>query len=115
MDAYVDFKFYSEVFGGKLSSKDFSLYEFKARKFIDKITFNRINEKNINDDIKMAVCIAIEKIKKSDSERGFKLSETVGKHSVSYSESLLRRFESSLYKEISIYIPSELLYRGCDY
>ncbi|CEQ14843.1 hypothetical protein [Paraclostridium sordellii] len=112
MDKYVDYKFYSEVFGGKLSSKDFSLYEFKARKFIDTITFNRINENNLNDDIKMAVCIAIEKTKKSDSERSFKLSETVGKHSVSYSESLLRKFESSLYKEISIYLPNDLLYRG---
>lgn len=112
MDKYVDYKFYSEVFGGKLSSKDFSLYEFKARKFIDTITFNRINENNLNDDIKMAVCIAIEKIKKSDSERSFKLSETVGKHSVSYSESLLRKFESSLYKELSIYLPNDLLYRG---
>ncbi|CEP83980.1 hypothetical protein [Paraclostridium sordellii] len=112
MDKYVDYKFYSEVFGGKLSSKDFSLYEFKARKFIDTITFNRINENDLNDDIKMAVCIAIEKIKKSDSERSFKLSETVGKHSVSYSESLLRKFESSLYKEISIYLPNDLLYRG---
>ena len=115
MAAYVDYDFYSTVFEGKMPYKQFLIYEFKARKFIDKITFNRINENNINYDIKMAVCIAIEKIKKSDSERGFKLSETVGKHSVSYSESLLRRFESSLYKEISIYIPSDLLYRGCDY
>ena len=97
MDKYVDYKFYSEVFGGKLSSKDFSLYEFKARKFIDTITFNRINE---------------DKLKKYDDEISFKSSESVGKHSVSYSEELVKNFKENLYKEISIYLPNDLLYRG---
>ncbi|CEN87353.1 hypothetical protein [Paraclostridium sordellii] len=112
MDKYIDYKFYSEVFGGKLSSKDFSLYEFKARKFIDTITFNRINENNLNDDIKMAICISLDKFKKYDDEISFKSSESVGKHSVSYSEELVKNFKENLYKEISIYLPNDLLYRG---
>lgn len=114
MNRYVDYVFYTEVFGGKLSSKDFSLYEFKSRKFIDTITFNRINESNLDDDIKMAVCIAIENIKKIDSEKSCKVSESVGKHSVSYSENLIKSSEKILYKEISMYIPDNLLFRGCD-
>ncbi|WP_338557926.1 hypothetical protein QJR60_09910 [Paraclostridium sordellii] len=112
MDKHVDYKFYSEVFGGKLSSKDFSLYEFKARKFIDTITFNRINKNNLNDDIKMAICISLDKLKKYDDEISFKSSESVGKHSVSYSEELVKNFKENLYKEISIYLPNDLLYRG---
>lgn len=112
MSKYIDYKFYQEVFGGKLSSEDFSLYEFKARKFIDTITFNRINESNLNDDIKMATCITLEKLKKYDDEVSFKSSESVGKHSVSYSESLVEKFKENLYAEISIYLPKDLLYRG---
>lgn len=112
MSKYIDYKFYQEVFGGKLSSEDFSLYEFKSRKFIDTITFNRINESNLNDDIKMAVCITLEKLKKYDDEVSFKSSESVGKRSVSYSESLVEKFKENLYAEISIYLPKDLLYRG---
>lgn len=114
MSSYVGYNFYSGVHGGELSSVDFFSYEFRARKFIDKITFNRITEENLNDDIRMAMCIAIDKIKKADEERSFKVSESVGKHSVSYSENLMINFEKDLYKEISVYIPSNLLYRGCD-
>lgn len=112
MSTYIDYKFYQEVFGGKLSSEDFSLYEFKARKFIDTITFNRINESNLNDDIKIATCITLEKLKKSENELNCKTSESVGKHSVSYSVTLVENFEKSLYKDISIYLPKDLLYRG---
>lgn len=112
MNKYIDYKFYQEVFGGNLSSKDFSLYEFKSRKFIDTITFNRINESNLNDDIKMATCITLEKLKKYDDEVSFKSSESVGKRSVSYSESLVEKFKENLYAEISIYLPKDLLYRG---
>ncbi|MFL1471488.1 head-tail connector protein [Paraclostridium bifermentans] len=112
MSKYIDYKFYQEVFGGKLSSEDFSLYEFKARKFIDTITFNRINESNLNDSIKMATCITLEKLKKYDDEVSFKSSESVGKRSVSYSESLVEKFKENLYAEISIYLPKDLLYRG---
>lgn len=112
MNKYIDYKFYQEVFGGKLSSEDFSLYEFKARKFIDTITFNRINESNLTDDIKMAACITLEKLKKYDEEVSFKSSESVGKRSVSYSESLVEKFKENLYAEISIYLPKDLLYRG---
>jgi hypothetical protein len=112
MSKYIDYKFYQEVFGGKLSSEDFSLYEFKARKFIDTITFNRINEGNLNDDIKMSTCITLEKLKKYDDEVSFKSSESVGKRSVSYSESLVEKFKENLYAEISIYLPKDLLYRG---
>ncbi|OSB07968.1 hypothetical protein B2H97_15985 [Paraclostridium bifermentans] len=112
MSKYIDYKFYQEVFGGKLSSEDFSLYEFKARKFIDTITFNRINESNLNDDIKIAACITLEKLKKYDDEVSFKSSESVGKRSVSYSESLVEKFKENLYAEISIYLPKDLLYRG---
>ncbi|WP_195337062.1 hypothetical protein [Paraclostridium bifermentans] len=112
MNKYVDYKFYQEVFGGKLSSEDFSLYEFKARKFIYTITFNRINESNLNDDIKMAACITLEKLKKYDDEVSFKSSESVGRHSVSYSESLIEKFKENLYAEISIYLPKDLIYRG---
>ena len=108
----IEYKFYSDIFGGKLSPEDFSLYEFKARKFIDKITFNRINSENITDDIKFCVCIILEKIKKADEERSFKISEGVGKHNISYSETLIQEFEKTLYKEAIKYLPSELLYRG---
>lgn len=112
MDKYVDYKFYNEVFGGKLSPRDFSLYEFKSRKFIDTITFNRINESNLNDDIKMAICITIDKLKKYEDEVSLKSSESVGKHSVSYSEILVENFKDNLCKEISMYLPNDLLYRG---
>lgn len=112
MNKYVDYKFYQEVFGGKLSSEDFSLYEFKARKFIDTITFNRINEGNLTDDIKMATCIILEKLKKSECEISCKASESVGKKNVSYSVTLVENFEKNLCKEMSKYFPKELLYRG---
>lgn len=108
----IDYKFYTEVFGGSIAPEDFSLCEFKARKFIDKITFNRINSKNITDDIRFCVCIILEKIKKADEERSFKIGEGVSKHNVSYSVTLIQEFEKTLYKEAVKYIPTELLYRG---
>lgn len=108
----IDYKFYSEIFGGKLSSKDFSLCEFKARKFINKITFNRINSENINDDIRFCVCIILEKIKDIEENEGIKTSETVGKHSVSFFIHQNSSIEDILYKEAIKYLPAELLYRG---
>lgn len=114
MDKYVDYNFYTKVFGGKLSTEDFSLYEIKARKFIDKITFNRINSDNLNDDIKFCVCIIAEKIKDIEDNGGIKTSETVGKHSVSFLVSQNLCAENILYKEATKYLSTNLLYRGME-
>ena len=111
MNRYVDYTFYKEVFEGNFTLKDFNLYEYKARKFIDKITFNRINESNLTEDVKIAVCILLEKIKSLEIE-GIKTSETVGKHSVSFFVPQSSSIEKILYKEAVTYLPSNLLYRG---
>lgn len=109
----VDYKFYKETFLGDIIPEAlFKKFEIKSSNFINEITFKRIDLNNITENIKMAVCAVAEKMFNIENEGGIKTSETVSKHSVSFFIPQNISIERLLYKEASLYLPKELLYRG---
>lgn len=102
---YIDYDYYSQTYGGSsVSVEEFKLYEIKSRMQVDRYTFNRVKnamEKvpnfSVPDEIKNAQCAVMDYIKKVDAEGGaVVVSETVSKHSVTYSK---KSFEDEM-KEI---------------
>ena len=89
----VDYKYYSESFKGKsISSSDiFERISIEACSKVNLFTYNRINEFNLDDNIRNTVCSIIdllseqEKLKSRITSNEPELaSETVGPHSKSY-------------------------------
>lgn len=89
MNIYADYKFYiNDYRGSSIPENEFIRYARDASKYIDNVTFNRINGA-VSDDIKMACCAVAEeiyaqKVSGADSVSG-KASESIGDYSVSYS------------------------------
>lgn len=91
---YIDFSYYSDIYGGKAVPKeDFTIYEIKSRMRIDRQTFNRVKNAienvpgfQVPEEIKNAQCAIIDYMKLYDNNGGtIVASETVSKHSVTYS------------------------------
>lgn len=116
MSKSVEYLFYANEFQGEaLPETIFYRYEIKARYFIDSITFGRTHNKELSNEVKLAICAVAEKLRKLDVEGGIKSSETVGKKSISYHIGNIESVESILYKEAYIYLANtRLLYRGVD-
>lgn len=92
---YIDYDYYSNTYGGRTVSEDeFKMYEIKSRAQVDRYTFNRVKNavENVPDfsvpeEIKNAQCAVMDYIKKVDAEGGaVVVSETVSKHSITYSK-----------------------------
>lgn len=89
MNLYADYKFYTDDYLGRaIPAEAFPRYVRDASKYIDNVTFNRINGA-VSEDIKMACCAVAEEIYSqavsgADSVSG-KASESIGDYSVSYS------------------------------
>lgn len=80
---YVEYDFYTNTYGGKVSSVDFPRLEIQASTLIDYYTFNRVKE--VNDKIKYAVCELVDYLKELDRNGGKEISqESIGSQSVSY-------------------------------
>lgn len=80
---YVDYAFYSQAYGGKVSSEDFTKLEIQASSIVDYHTFNRVTD--INDKIRFAVCELIDYLKQLEDAGGKEVSsESVGGYSVTY-------------------------------
>ena len=113
MVRYADFAFYMTEYGGNIITR--------ASTYIKAITFSRVDENNIPEEVKAAACAVAEVIYKAESStEGEKKSETVGKLSVSYvteqadgqiKEKVLRKKQ---YAAAYPYLAATgLLYRGC--
>ncbi len=88
----IDYNYYSNVYGGSsIPGSSFNKYSIKAYSKINFYASNRINETNLDDNIKNTICEIAEILYKQDmliekAENDTKeiASETVGPHSVSY-------------------------------
>ncbi len=88
----VDYDYYIfDYEGSSIPESSFKKYSIKASNKINYYTSNRINEININDNIRNTVCAIMELIYSQDilkekiiGDDKEKASETVGPHSVTY-------------------------------
>lgn len=61
MNSYVGYDYYcNDYHGNEIKETDFDRIARKASLFVREITFNRIDEDNISDDVKDAVCAVCE-------------------------------------------------------
>lgn len=92
MNPFVDFVFYKEKWSGSLVDEAaFSRFAIQATYEVDRMTFGRVTEDVLTDDIRFAVCAVIEKMHSlelaSEGHIG-KKSETVGNYSVTFDDSI---------------------------
>lgn len=80
---FVEYQFYSTVYRGSLDFEKFDALVSGASCFIDEITFGRLREKPITDDIKTAVCAVVDRLAEDRRERSVS-SEKIGNVSVTY-------------------------------
>lgn len=112
---YADYSYYKEKYGGiTVPEERWNYYEAKAAAYVDAVTFGRITEGNITDEVKNAVCDVSERFCKADkskAEQGI-TSEHIGDYSVSYgntSEALKNELKSAVRFWL---INTGLLYKG---
>lgn len=108
----VDYNYYIASYGGdEMPPLKFSALELRARKYIDSITFNRIDYTGeIIDEVKLAICAVISVINKCDGK--VIASEKTGDNSVTYAISNTSKLKE-MYKEAKVYLANTgLLYSG---
>lgn len=108
-----DFDFYTENYGGELipNEKTFYRLNVRASSFINKITFNRIDNTDVPNEVQFAICAVADEMHKIESV-GNKTTETVGNHTVSYLQVDKKENDKKIYDLARMYLPEELLYRG---
>ena len=91
----VNYEYYKEIFGDSgIPESLFKEYNLKSSSKINYYTFNRINENNLDDNIRNTVCEIMnllynqDKLIKNQDSLDLKASETVGPHSVTYVNNL---------------------------
>ena len=100
---YLTYSEYQEI-GGKLQQMPFNLLEYRARKEIDRNTFNRFA--SINDypqELKLCINDLINEIQ-NYNEIGNKASETVGSYSVTFNKPVTTEEQKVLNNIIKSYL-----------
>ncbi len=104
---YIDFDWYKEVYQGREVEKEgFYNLALKATKYIDKITFGRVDE--ADENVKYAVCAVMEEMHKDLLRYGISAESNDG-YSISYTKN---NGGENLYKAAKLFLPPELLYKG---
>lgn len=83
---YLTYEEYKAL-GGTLDIMPFNLLEFEARRKIDNVTFNRLKDKSIPQEVKLCIFNMVNSINNyatSLSNTGNKASESIDGYSVSY-------------------------------
>ncbi len=121
---YVDYEYYSGVYGGKIIQQDaFSALALRAQFFVDMVTFGRVKEKaSIPDCVKMSVCACADVLCNYDkalenfNESAFIKSETVDGYRVDYEsiDSVKDSLIDNMCTALQTYLPKghPLRYRG---
>lgn len=112
MAAVVDYEYYLTSYGGvEMPPLKFYALELRARKYIDTITFNRIDyAKEVIEEVKLAICAVIDVLIKYDGK--IIVSEKTGDNSITYVTPNTSK-EKEIYKEVKVYLADTgLLYRG---
>lgn len=86
MVRYADLAFYMTEYGGNIiPNEQFQRVITRASTYIKAITFSRVDENNIPEEVKAAVCAVAEVIYKAESStKGEKKSENTDGYSVTY-------------------------------
>jgi hypothetical protein len=118
MTNYADYAYYTGTYkGAVLDTASFDSHARKATLEIKRYTFNKIDDTDIPDDVKMCCCELAEAIYKNDKSRhSGKTAEKIGEASVSYESDA--NIDTKLTKDIATVIKNwlantGLLYRGC--
>ena len=94
---YADYNWYKEVYKGfETGEEEFSSLALKASKYLDKITFGRIDD--ADENVKLAMCAVVDAMHKTE-----RVSHIAYKNT-----------GESLYKTAGMFLPPELLYRGVE-
>lgn len=120
MTLYADYKFYTDDYLGRaIPAEAFPRYVRDASKYIDNVTFGRING-DVTEDVKMACCAVAEEmyaqnVSGANAVSG-KASESIGDYSVSYSGMSADRekiLSARLYSAVLKWLDgTNLMYRG---
>jgi hypothetical protein len=89
MTNYANYAYYTDTYkGAVIDTVSFDLYARKATQEIKKYTFNRVQDDNIPDEVRMCCCELAELIFKHDkgSDKENIASEKVGGYSVTYAD-----------------------------
>lgn len=123
MVEYADYTFYKEQFhGSTIPEAAFSSVILRASIYIKYITFGRIDDAEIPEEVRLAACAVAEVMYKSDAagQQKEKKSETVGNVSVSYvteQQDGQTREAAAAKKQYAVAYPylihTGLLYMGC--
>lgn len=100
-----------------MPESSFKRLSIEASAYIKRNTYNKIDENNIPDEVKLCTCSLADKLKKYEKKKG-KVSESVGSWSVNYQNSA--EDENELYEVLVNFLLSvkddkgeSILYRGC--
>ena len=108
----VDYSYYKNEYGGKLSEGEFRPLCISACSLGDMYTFNRIKSDNVTDEVKDAVCELVDFINSRTDEKIIS-SEKIGQGSVTYDTKYEKSLDSSAYDIVRKHlIHTELMYRG---
>ena len=123
MVEYADYTFYTDTFhGSTIPEAAFSSVILRASVYVKYITFGRIEDTEIPEEVRLAACAVSEVMYKADAEgeQKEKKSETVGNVSVSYvteQQDGQTREAAAAKKQYAVAYPylihTGLLYRGC--
>lgn len=115
MVKYTDYQFYIEVYNGTMPETSFERRVVAASAYIRKITFDRVSENDIPDEVKYAccaVCDVIDDIESAKVAGKTVKSESNDGYSVTFETDTLDRLYDAAYLYLE---PTGLLSMGCDY
>lgn len=117
MITYADYSFYQNVYKGTMPEAEFNILSIQATMKIKTNTFNRIDEENIQEEVKFCTCLIADKLKKMQKGEG-KTTERLADWSVSYCDSvennrIIAQCISECLSNVYDSKGSALLYRGC--
>lgn len=114
---YATFEYYKSTFNGEIEDiTTFNRLMREASAFLDYISQGRCSDFEDNDNkLKNAACAIVDiRNEYNNGTRGIK-SETVGKVSVSYTDTSNKTMESECYQAAKMYLSgTDLLYLGVD-
>ncbi len=115
---YVDHMFYKENYKGVLLNEaDFEKYAIRAENYISNLTFGRLNNETVSENIKLSICAAAEVFCELANSASLDVaSENTDGYSVNYITAQSRQSaqQNQLLGAVNIYFPPShpLRYRG---
>ncbi len=109
----VEYAFYLEHFGEKLSRAEFNIYSRRGLAFLKRVSLGRIKDYAEEDDVRCAVCEIAELMKELTERRGI-ANESNDGYSVSYryAGDSIESEEQQYMKIALVWLPPSLFYRG---